>query len=129
MFSQIPIFQLAESRLAWTGARQKVLAQNIANIDTPHWVSKDVAPFAASLKRAAGSGPALPMMRTDDSHLAPSGGGESSARVNRGERAPDGNSVSLEDQLTRIAETDSAHELTSDIYRKYLGMFRTVIGH
>ncbi len=126
MFSQIPLFQLAERRLAWVDARQRVLAQNIANIDTPHWAGRDVAPFAATLRGTAAGG-ALEVARTAEGHLAPKPtGGASSAAI--GERAPDGNSVSLDDQLTRIAETDAAHELTADLYRKYLGMFRTALG-
>ena len=127
MFSQIPLFQLAERRLAWVDARQRVLAQNIANIDTPHWAGRDVAPFAASLRGLAAGG-ALEVARTAEGHLAPKHAGGTNGKSDIGERAPDGNSVSLDDQLTRIAETDAAHELTADLYRKYLGMFRTALG-
>ncbi|MCX7382169.1 MAG: flagellar biosynthesis protein FlgB [Alphaproteobacteria bacterium] len=132
MFSQIPLFQLAERRLAWTGERQKLLAQNIANLDTPHWTGRDVAPFAASLRgaslRGMGGGADVALARTDGGHLAPRHTASTASGAKAGERAPDGNGVSLDDQLTRIAENDAAHELTADLYRKYLGMFRTALG-
>lgn len=128
MFSQIPLFQLAERRLAWADARQRLLAQNIANIDTPHWTGRDVAPFAASLRGHGANGSDLVMARTAEGHLVPKASATGAGRTPAGERAPDGNSVSLDDQLTRIAETESAHELTADLYRKYIGMFRTALG-
>lgn len=126
MFSQIPLFQLAERRLAWTDARQKLLAQNIANIDTPHWAGRDVAPFQARLQGSLTG--ALPLARTEAGHLDGKTASPGVATVTAGERSPDGNSVTLDDQLTRIAETDATHEMTADLYRKYLGMFRTALG-
>ena len=40
---------LAEQRLRWTEARQRVLAQNIANADTPNYRPSDMQPFAKVL--------------------------------------------------------------------------------
>ena len=39
-----------------------------------------------------------------------------------------GNGVRLDEQLTRIADTDSAHELAITLYRKYLNLFHIAIG-
>jgi hypothetical protein len=50
--SSIPIFNLAEQRLAWTDRRQGVLARNIANLNTPNWQAKDLHPFAQFLTAA-----------------------------------------------------------------------------
>ena len=43
---QIGLFALADRRLAWLGARQGVLAQNVANADTPGWQQRDIRPFS-----------------------------------------------------------------------------------
>jgi flagellar basal-body rod protein FlgB len=44
------------------------------------------------------------------------------------ERTPNGNTVSLDEQAVRMAETDNAHALAMGLHRKYLAMFRTALG-
>jgi len=119
----IALFNLADRRLAWTGARQQVLAQNIANADTPGWKARDVTSFASQLAH-----PGAPLVRTDPAHLAPLPGHADNTAAGKSERAPDGNTVSLDVQLARVAETENAHELTTGLYTKYLGFFRAALG-
>ncbi len=118
------LFDLAERRLAWIDRRQGLLAQNIANANTPGYVAKDLQPFAKMLTQA------LPdMAQTNPMHLT---GASSVGRVDPmlrpAERAPDGNAVSVEDELTKVADTDNAHGLVTALYRKYMSLFHTAIG-
>lgn len=117
---------LAEARLHWIDARQRVLAQNVANADTPGYRPSDLRPFAESLAAARS---AAGLRRTDPRHLA---AGEGDARVQRERRLPettmDGNGVSLEREALRIADTETAHALAIGLHRRYLGMFRTALG-
>lgn len=121
--TDIGLFRLAERRLAWVEQRQQLLAQNIANAATPGYVARDLGDFAASLARAE---PGL--MRTNALHLASSTAPPGTTQPRPHERTPDGNAVSVEEQLTRVADTAGAQELTTGLYRKYLGMFRTALG-
>ena len=117
------LFDLAERRLAWLDRRQGLLAQNIANANTPGFSAKDLTPFAQTLARTL---PALAV--TSPLHL--SGGGDSGLTdptLRPTERAPDGNAVSVEDQLTKVADTDGAQALVTTLYHSYLGMFRTAL--
>ena len=103
--------------------RQAVLALIIANANTPNFKARDLAPFEASLAAQGVS-----MMVTDPSHLqglhAPSSG-----RPERPSgKAPDGNTVNLENQLGKVAETASAQELVTNLYHKYQGLFRLALG-
>jgi flagellar basal-body rod protein FlgB len=124
MGTQIGLFDLAEKRLAWVDHRQELLAQNIANANTPGYQSKDLTPFAEALVQAAPD-----MVRTSAMHLPGAGNGAPLDRKRRpSERAIDGNAVSVEEQLTKIADTDGTHALVTNLYRKYMGMFRTAIG-
>ena len=41
--TDIPILSMLRMRLEWAQARQKVLAQNVANADTPSYQARDVA--------------------------------------------------------------------------------------
>ena len=121
--SKFALFDLADRRLAWVDRRQQILAQNVANADTPHFQARDVTPFAAQLA-SAGIVPA----QTNPMHLAGTLPAGAKAAPTPGERAPDGNAVSLDVELSKIADTDATHELVGDLYRKYLGFFRTAIG-
>jgi len=124
--ANIPLFDLAESRLAWLARRQQVLAQNVANADTPGWKDRDLPAFASTKGQSA----AVPA-RTDPHHLAGtmSAGAPVAVRYSRrAEQSPDGNGIAIDEQLRRIADADTAHALVSSLYRSFLGMFRTAIG-
>ncbi|HJS85209.1 MAG TPA: flagellar basal body protein [Acetobacteraceae bacterium] len=122
--TRIALFDLAERRLAWTERRQAVLAQNIANADTPGWRPRDVAPFAARVDQA-GAG----LARTDPRHLVGTSDTSGLAKPIRPTgHQPDGNAVSLDQELTKVADTDTTQSLVSAIYHTYLGLFRTAIG-
>jgi flagellar basal-body rod protein FlgB len=123
--AQIGLFALAERRMAWTDKRQTLLAENIANANTPGWRARDVTAFA---KLLAGSQAPLSPTQTAPGHLPgrPSDAGTTSR--SKGERAPDGNTVRLDVELSKVADTEAAHELTTDLYTKYMGFFRTALG-
>ena len=122
--SGMGIFNLAERRLAWIDRRQGLLAQNIANADTPGYGAKDLVPFAQTLTQA------LPELAiTNPLHIAGmAGSGRTDPHLRPSQRAPDGNAVSMEDQLIKVADTDGAQQLVTNLYHKYLGLFRTALG-
>ncbi len=122
--ADIPLFALADRKLAWIDRRQAVLAANIANVDTPHYRARDLAPFADSLSHAS-----LAMAATSPNHLTGTMPAGLARPASRDERSPDGNAVVLDQQITKLADTDDAHALVSGLYRGWLGMFRTAIGH
>jgi flagellar basal-body rod protein FlgB len=117
------LFQLLQRRLEWVGARQGVLAQNVANVDTPGYTPRDVSPFVDLLH-----GNSIAMAQTEPGHLAPPDGGAGVVASRPEERAPDGNAVSLETELVKIADTGQAQQLALNLYGKYLSMFRDAIG-
>jgi len=119
----IGLFQLAERRLQWVSRRQELLAQNVANASTPGYQPRDLSPFARALSQAV---PAL--AHTDPLHLTGTTSGSAGRQPRPRERAPDGNAVSMEDQLTKVADTAGTQALVSNLYRKYQGMFRTALG-
>jgi len=120
--SHIALFDLADKRLAWVDRRQSLLAQNIANADTPGWRAHDLTPFGAALSQAV-----TPVM-TDPMHLPGTALDTTGVKAASGDRTPDGNDVALDEQLAKVADTDATHELVTDLYAKYLSMFRTALG-
>jgi flagellar basal-body rod protein FlgB len=115
------VFALAEKRLAWIGQRQSILAQNIANANTPGYAARDIRPFSevlADQTHQAENNSAVPVS---------SGAASSSDRAVSG-RSLDGNAVTLDEQLEKVAETDTAHQLATNLYKKYVSLFKTAIG-
>jgi len=115
--SSLDVFGVAERKLAWADQRQAVLAQNIANANTPGYSAKDVTSFRDMLlQQVSGASEA-------------SGASATLARgtVSTG-RSLDGNAVVLDQQLEKVAETDNAHQLAMNLFRKYAGMWRTALG-
>ena len=122
--SQSPLFDLLQSKLGWIDSRQRVLAQNIANVDTPGYRPRDVAPFAAVLNQQE-----VEAVRTNPLHLASLSEPVTTQQTVVSERAPDGNAVGLENQLTKMADNENAQAITSNIWKTYMGMFMTALGH
>lgn len=120
----MPLLDLAERRLVWASQRETVLAQNVANADTPGWRPRDIAPFSAALGAASAT-----LARTDPGHLAGTVDPDLLAGTAKPSgREPDGNAVSLDRELTKVADTETTQSLVTAIYKSYLGLFRTALG-
>jgi flagellar basal-body rod protein FlgB len=102
--TRIGLFDLAEKRLAWTAQRQSVLASNIANANTPAFPQPG---------HMSGTTPAGLASLIKDPPNA---------------RALDGNAVSLDQQLTKVADTETTQALVTTIWKKYTGMFSMALG-
>jgi flagellar basal-body rod protein FlgB len=122
--SQSGLFDLAEQRLTWLGQRQKIIAQNIANADTPNWRSRDIAPFASYL---SGAGTVAPVL-TNPAHLQGTLPSLATQTQRPPERAPDGNEVSVENELIKVAQNDTTQALTGNLWKSYMGMVLTALG-
>jgi flagellar basal-body rod protein FlgB len=124
--TRIGLFDLAEKRLVWTAKRQSVLAANIANANTPRFQARDIKSFASVL---SGSEPVEPI-RTQPSHLAGTvqPGLASLASGPPKARGLDGNTVVLDQQLTKVADTETTQSLVTSIWKKYMGMFSMALG-
>jgi len=114
---------LAERRLHWLDARQRVLAQNVANADTPGYRPSDLRPFQESLAGAEAG-----LRLTHARHLAPAGDPRARQERRVVERSMDGNGVALDREALRIADTETAHALAVSLHRRYLALFRTALG-
>lgn len=133
-------------KIGWLESRQKTLAQNIANADTPNYRPLDAVPYefkdvlamTSSSKLALASGqvgtgrPTAPKMEmTDKSHLNVNGlPGDVQEPDNKKQRqtyetAPAGNSVVLEEQLLKMGENYADHRLMTNLYQKNVNLIKS----
>lgn len=126
----MPLLATLTGRMAWLNARQQVLAENIANADTPGYVPRDLKqPNFRNLVHSEGV--KLAPRATDASHLrGATGGSRFATQEQKGtyETTLDGNAVVLEEQLMKVTKTAGDYQTATNLYRRYLSMFRTAIG-
>lgn len=119
--------------------RQRVIAQNIANSETPGYRARDVeAPdFSGLVEATSGAAAGTPRVARPSVQLtsgmsamgasAPSGGRVVLDR-DISETKPDGNNVTLEDQLLRMGQIQADFTALTGLYRKHQGLLRTALG-
>ena len=127
---QLKLFQRMSERMGWLGARQEVLAQNIANADTPHFVPHDMKAlkFVDVLNHVA----PIAQARTNAMHLGGTGQPDASIDEQKTkkqyETAPVGNAVVLEEQMVKLADAQSNYQLMTNLYRKHVDLFKMALG-
>ena len=124
-----PLVSMLKTRMHWHQTRQKLLAENVSNADTPGFQPKDLrAPTFAP--NGAVTGGALAAVRTDPSHLVAASGraGEDPRNAGRFEVTPSGNAVSLEEEMLKVAQNQSDYQMAASLYQKSLQMLRTAVG-
>ena len=126
--SDIPILAMLRQRMQWHQARQQVLADNVANADTPGYQAKDLSPlnFERHLRVAS-----LDLDRTEPGHLPAEESDESQFATNqdgRYEVRPRGNSVSHEDEMMKVAGNQMDFEAVTSLYTHSLALIKLAIG-
>ena len=118
MFKDLNVLQLAGAKARHAAARQGVIAENVANANTPGFKAKDIESFQDVFARDRTGG----------------AGGISSSTTYRieessapGAASPNGNTVSLEDQVWRSAEAARDHDTAVTIYSKAVSLLRAAL--
>lgn len=143
----LTLFNMANKKMDWLAQRQSVLAENIANNDTPNYISKDVAPVDFSKELARTN--SIHLATTNDKHISTSGSNNvgltvtnnkhltGTARNNKFavkenretfETTLDENGVTLEEEMAKIGEVQHDYDVSTTIYNKYMGMIRASLG-
>ena len=134
--SQIPLFAMLRGRLGYLSERQQVIAENVANADTPGFLPKDLKPFSfqaqmQSLRQPEGAtsaadGPEV----THPGHMSLTRGSASGgakfrpATARDSETTLDGNAVVLEEQMMKMSDARMNYDAAIGFYQKSLGLLR-----
>ncbi len=131
-------------KMDWVEERQKIIAQNIANADTPEYRPQDLTPLnfktmladvgtKTSLNSTV-SAPALSgLATTDNAHLSLGGATATAAGAHKHEQkapyevAPAGNAVVLEEQVLKMNENYTEHRFITNLYQKNIDMLKLAL--
>jgi flagellar basal-body rod protein FlgB len=127
--SKLDLFRAIGRKMNWLTQRENVIAQNIANSDTPGFRALEIAPL--SFKDQLGA--KLQPTQTSSLHMAAASSGRpGDAKVapekKPWEVTPSQNGVVVEEQMMKSAQTSSDYQLMLNLYRKNLTMLRTALG-
>ena len=127
--SDIPILSMLRAKLQWHQERQRLLAENVANADTPEFKPSDLAPPRFD-SGSSGVAP-VSLLRTSAAHLASSNRAADQFGLRSGDNfdvVPTGNAVSLEDEMMKIASNQMDFQAATTLYTRGLGLIKTAIG-
>ncbi|MFP4097589.1 MAG: flagellar basal body rod protein FlgB [Alphaproteobacteria bacterium] len=132
----IGLFQALSAKMDYLNQRQSVIAQNIANADTPGYRPQDLASvdfsslLGASAQRGALSLPDVGVVKTNAQHISTGAGQNVKVNDQKStyEVAPAGNAVVIEEQLVNASQNVMDYNLMVNVYQKQVGLIRTALG-
>ena len=119
MLGDLNILLVAGAKARHSAARHAVIAENVANANTPGYRARDLEPFEAVYAQKSAS--ADNAMNTEVAFR------EKTVDV-FGAASPNGNTVSIEDQMFRAGEASRDHDIAMTIYSKAMAMLRAALG-
>ncbi|GIL41508.1 flagellar basal body rod protein FlgB [Roseiterribacter gracilis] len=127
--SNLDLFKAIGRKMGWLTQRENVIAQNIANTDTPGFRALDIAPLTFKDTLSAKLQPTT----TSAKHLVSASSGKAgdskvSAEKKPWEISPSNNGVVVEEQMMKSANTASDYQLMLNLYKKNVTMLRTALG-
>ncbi len=128
--SDIPIFSMLRTKMQWHQERQAILAENVANADTPKFQPRDLKPldFGADGQVGTGGAGTLRLASTDPAHIGGLGGQTTfEARRHKNDVRPAGNAMSLEEGMMKVAQNQMDYQAATSLYSRSMGLIRTAI--
>lgn len=126
MFDRPEVLGMASAMAQNASTRLSAIARNVANADTPGYRAVDAVAFQDSY-RSTGT---LPLQATRLGHLPAMAGDGGTPLIARsdGNMSPNGNNVSLENEMVAAAGVRRDHDLALTVYKTSLGLLRASLG-
>jgi len=127
--SDVPIFSMLRTRMQWHQERQKILAENVSNADTPKFRPKDLTPIDFGAQARPGGSQQLTLALTSPAHLSnPAAAGSFGTMKPLYDVKPAGNAVNLEDQMIKVANNQMDYQAATSLYSRSMGLFKVAMG-
>lgn len=123
MFQNLDVFRTAMAMARHAGQQQAYSAQNIAHADTPGYRARDMPDFSEGLRDGL-----MGQRATRSAHLNGSTVRGAEPAERRAALDPNGNTVSLEQEMVKAVRAKSQHDRALAIYRSNLNILRASLG-
>lgn len=128
-YSSINLMSLMKTSMAWHAENQDVLAQNIANADTPGYKPKQLVKLDFE-RLALAEAHRLEMRATSPSHISGTQVSQEfrdETQRKTFETTPVENSIAIEEQMALVSKNKIEFDTVSNLYRKTAGLFRIAL--
>jgi flagellar basal-body rod protein FlgB len=130
--SSSTVFAMMKHKLQYMNERQRTLAQNVANANTPGYKSQDVKMDFDSILRAKSSS-SVSLATTHSGHIKPkssgmTAGGFKHFNPETSEITPNGNNVVLEEEVLKLQKNNMDYQMTTDLYKKMSALIKIGLG-
>lgn len=125
MFTDLNVFRTAFAMAAHAGHRQAIVAQNVANADTPGYRARDIAPFTDYFNQQSRT----QMLATRAGHTNAAGSSTEHTSIQSDDPSdPNENSVSIELEMMKAVDAKRQHDRALAIYRSSMTILRSSLG-
>ena len=128
--SQVSLLTALTDKMRWHQQRQDLLAENVSNADTPGYKGRDLK--AMDFGSMVASLDPVSTVATDPMHFSVNSSGEDgpdSEQQANFEVTPEGNGVTLEDEMMKVTANQMDYQAVTSLYTKSLQLIRTALGH
>lgn len=129
--TQLPLFSALTEKMRWHQSRQSLLAENVANAETPGYRGRDLKAFGFEEHMRNLSTAGITTEATSPGHFAVTssdGDGFGARRMNSFEITPEGNGVTLEDEMMKVTTNQMDYQAVTTLYTRSLRVLRTALG-
>jgi flagellar basal-body rod protein FlgB len=119
------------AKMRWHQQRQDLLAQNVANVNTPNYRGKELQPFDfASELGGLQVAPVTTDVADQADIAAPGSDGMAfdTSGLSSFEVTPEGNGVTIEDEMMKVSANQMDYQAVTTLYTKSLQLIRTALG-
>jgi len=129
--ADLPLITALTEKMKWHQTRQGLLAENVANAETPGYRGRDLKAFGFQEHMRNLSVTRIATDVTHAGHIAAAGSGADgfgARRINNFEITPEGNGVTLEDEMMKVTSNQMDYQAATTIYTRSLKLIRTALG-
>jgi len=129
--SKLPLFQALSQKMKWHQTRQSLLAENVANAETPGYKGRDLKAFSFADQMNSLNMSKVSTRATNTQHFSVEGQGSDrfgARRMNSFEVTPEGNAVVLEDEMMKVAGNQMEYQTATTLYTRSIKLIRTALG-
>lgn len=127
----MPVFSAITDKMRWHQQRQGLLAENVANAETPGYRGRDLAQYDYAKQSGAFSTATVTTVATNPTHFSVSsseGSAFGAQRMANFEITPEGNGVSLEDEMMKVTTNMMDYQAATTLYTKSIKVLKTALG-
>lgn len=129
--NDMPLFAALKTKMDWHQTRQNLLAENVANAETPGYRGRDLEAFSFESVLKSSVSLNVTTRATDSQHFEIGNvdrDGFGPRQLGAFEVTPEGNAVVLEDEMMKVAQNQLDYQTATSLYTRSLRLMRTALG-